>query len=134
MNIKTKIQRLIHRRNGHEPNALIYVDATRKRVQRHLSLKHIPKGNLPMDMGDYSVHVLNCDRKGYLQPINIPKEIKENESPKDLWYALNCEQEVNEAYHMPEGLASKLSYVAFFVLLFAELVVIFLIASAKMGG
>lgn len=125
--IRTKLHR-----NGHEPNAMLWVDATRKIIKRHIPDKKLPPSNLPVEVGKYSLHLLNMDRQGKLRPILVPREIKQNESPKDLWFALNCEQEVNEAYHMPEGLLSKLSYVAFFVLLFAELIVIFLIAASSM--
>lgn len=125
--IRDKVRR---RRNGREPNALIFVDSTRKCIKRRLPQKKIPMGIIPRDWGWDSLYILNLDRKRTFRPIIVPKEISENKSPKDLWYALNCEQEVNEAYHMPEGWKTTISYVVFFVLIFAELVVLFLIASS----
>lgn len=129
------------RKETNPPNVMIFVDSTRSMCVRRVRKALIPKGSLARNYRGLNLHYINVDLKGKVRPITIPdwpaKPAEGNISaatPKDLWLALNCEQEVNETYSLSDSLLHKLSYIAFYVLIGAELFILFLIAASQMGG
>ncbi len=95
-----------------------------------LDLEYIEPDLIPGDSREREyqgrfVHVLSR-KDGKLGIVESPQKIGDNESPKDVYNALNC-PEVEIVFGIPDTLWNKLSHVALYVLIGADLIFVFLI-------
>lgn len=74
----------------------------------------------------YQVHVLSRDREGVVRVAEPPRIIGENESPSEVYTALNC-PEVEIILGIPDTLWNKISHIALYVLIGVDLIFVFLI-------
>lgn len=116
-----------------KPNAMIVVEATKKRLFRYVPEYRIPSNSFDKKFNGGYLHVLGCTLKGQLWPIE-PRAAKEGKMPTDLYMAKNCANEVEECYGLSMPTSEKIKLGILVGLCVAILVVIFLIAAASGGA
>lgn len=94
----------------------------------------IPDLSLERRFKGIPCHLLGLDLKGQLWAIEPSNEYIVNESPQDLYIALDYEREVSEFYGLPEGAIEKIKFGVFITLIVIELIVLFLVITAATGG
>lgn len=112
----------------------IFVEKTRTMVRRMLSTEHIPDGYIERNYKGNPCCVLGLDKENKFWLIEAQNKVEVNESPQDLFIALQCEKEVNETYGLSDSALEKVKIGILVGLCFAELIVLFLIFGAAAGG
>jgi len=120
--------------NSHKTNAMIFVERTKKRIFRYLPDKNIPMESFPRDHKKGRLHVLGLDLEGKLWAIAPPLIVKAHETPTAVFIAKHCAEEVNEFYGLSSSMMQKIKLGIFGGLIFAIIIVIFLIVSSVSGG
>jgi len=118
--------------NKIEPNAVIVVERTKKRIFRRVNPKYIPVSSFEKRFNGSRLHILGLDLKGELWPIEPPLP-KDGRFPVDLFMAVHCADEVNEVYGLSMPMSEKIKLGILAGLCFGILIVIFLIAASSGG-
>lgn len=114
---------------------ILFIEKTHTWQYRQLDKSLIPEDSTERKLkGKKPVHILNLDKEGKLWAIEPENTVKPNDSPQDLFLALQYEREVDEVYGLSESLGEKIKLGIFFVLCFFLLIILFLIATVAMGG
>lgn len=93
----------------------------------------IPEDSRERSLNGEPFFIIGLDDIG-LYAIEPANEIRENDSPQDLFLALECEGEINALYGQSGSIVEKIKLTIFFILCFALIVVLFLISVVAMGG
>lgn len=127
-------QRMKTKRNGHKkpryPNCLLFRDFNRSMIEIHLPPRYAPRDSRPLEYKGHPTYLINVSRTGKLSAISVPARIEQNETPKDLYMALNCEMEIDAIYGMESSTWQKVKFGILGVIIGAELLVLFLWQSA----
>jgi len=110
----------------------VFVEENRRSPECRLERSFIPDDSLERKYKGKPAHVLGLDGSGFwaIEPDNA---LGENDSPLDLYMALECEQEVAEVYGMEQSLIEKIKLGLLFALGFALVITLFLISTIVMG-
>jgi len=115
------------------PNAMIVVEKTKKRIFRHIPERYLPSDSFVKQYkkGDW-LHILGLDKQGKFWAI-MPNPAEANRMPGDLYMAKNCADEVEECYGLSTPTVEKIKWGIFIGLIIAILIVVFLM-TASAGG
>jgi hypothetical protein len=113
---------------------LVVVEKTGILTYPRISNTLIPDDSIERNYKGRPAHLLGLDLQGKLWAIEPENEIKINESPKDLFIALQYEKEVDAVYSLSESVVEKIKIGLFFLLCVVELIILFLIITTVTGG
>lgn len=130
-------ERIISKRNPKVTpgnyNAIIWVPNRKKMIRRFIKDRFIPITSFGREYRDRFVHMLTINQ-GRFEPIFQPSQIEPDESPLDCFIALNCEEEIDITYGITPSAWNRIKLGIFIAFSFAELFVLFLIATNAMGS
>lgn len=115
-------------------NCILFFEDTGMYGEREINRNLIPSDSVERKYKGEPVHLLTLDTEGKLHAVEPLNEIGINDSPQDLFMALQFESEVNEVYGMSESLLEKIKLGIFFALCFFLLIILFFISVIAMGG
>ncbi len=114
---------------------ILFIEKTHTWHYRQLDKSLIPEDSTERKLkGKTPVHILGLDKEVKLWAIEPENTVKPNDSPQDLFLALQYEREVDEVYGLSDSLGEKIKLGIFFALCFFLLIILFLIATVAMGG
>lgn len=119
-------------RGKREPNAMIVVESTKKRIFRYVPPQYIPSSSFEKLHDKKWLHVLGLDSKGQFWPIEC-SGATEGRMPTDLYMAIHCADEVEEVYGISMPTLNKIQIGIIVGCIIASLIVLFLIV-ASFGG
>jgi len=114
------------------PNAMIVVEKTKKRIFRRVPERYLPSDSFVKQYEKKWLHVLGLDKQGNFWAI-MPNPAEANRMPGDLYMAKNCADEVEDCYGLSIPIVEKVKWGIFIGLIIAILIVIFLLAVASGG-
>ena len=114
-------------------SCFVFVEKNRTHSIELIDRGLIPENSIQRKYKRAPCYLLGLDDEG-LWAIEPENEIKLNDTPQDCFLALECEQEMQEAYGLEEPLGQKIKLGILVVLIFCLLVVLSLISVIAMGG
>ena len=135
MQILKFINKLRQKKNKYSrkpPNAMIIVEATKKRIFRNIPKPYLPKGSFEREYNGQHLHILGLDLGGNFWPITVPPKIVKNELPTDLFQAKHCALEIEEVYGLGSSTIQKIKIGILVGLCIAIVFVIFLMFGSAM--
>lgn len=107
-------------------NAMIFQDKKKKRIFKDIQESKLPTEARPRDYGRRRLYIINESENGDYYAILPPERIEKDKSPKDLYQALNCEEEVEETYKLDPSTWERFKMTFLYVLVSIELAMIFI--------
>lgn len=109
-------------------DCFVIVEATKKLTRRRISTALLPPNATRRRHKGRDCYLLGVDKTGKLFSIEPSNEIIDNDSPKDLYDALECSDEIDEMYGMEEPLSEKIKTGLIFALCGGLIFVLFIIS------